>query len=172
MILLLRTLAIGLGLTAAVIASQLPEFTQQYRQRLGGAIDELTSIVARFDADAQVNDLTRSDALAKLAQSPDDLIRRRADDITANIRRLDTLELQSRRMNDAGPIARIAYFLRYADMVLVRATLHDFEPAVPVSSEGLLAASAGFLGGWGLIQLVAWPLRRWREMRIRRRFST
>jgi hypothetical protein len=82
MILLLRTLAIGLGLIGAFLASQLPEFAQQYRQRFGGAIDELAVIVARFDAHARVNDLTRSDALTKLAQSPDGLVRRRADDVT------------------------------------------------------------------------------------------
>jgi hypothetical protein len=168
MILLLRTLAIGVGLVGAFLASQLPEFTQQYRQRLGGAIDEVATILARFDADARVNDLTRSDALTRLAQSPDDLVRRRADDVSANVRRLDTLEAQSREMN-AGPVARMAYFFRYADSALMRATMRDFEPAVPTSGEGLIAAGTGFFAGWGLIQLVAWPLRRWREMRMKPR---
>ncbi|MBR7518809.1 DUF2937 family protein, partial [Mycobacterium tuberculosis] len=40
--------AILLGATL----SQAPEFAQQYRQRLGGAVDELQTIIARFSADA------------------------------------------------------------------------------------------------------------------------
>ena len=38
---LFRRLAAGVALLVAALASQLPEFTQQYSQRLGGAIDEL-----------------------------------------------------------------------------------------------------------------------------------
>ncbi|MBV9433737.1 MAG: DUF2937 family protein, partial [Hyphomicrobiales bacterium] len=37
-----RTLSLAIALLAALAFSQLPEFTQQYAQRLGGAIDELT----------------------------------------------------------------------------------------------------------------------------------
>ena len=33
-----RTIAMALGLTLAVTFSQLPEFSQQYRQRIGGVI--------------------------------------------------------------------------------------------------------------------------------------
>src|SRR5437762_10501929 len=107
MILLLRTIAIGLGIFGALVASQLPEFTQQYRQRLGGAIDELDRVVARFDADAAVNTLTRNDALARLAQSSDDLVRRRAADLSDNIERLEALKAQRQAMSEAGPVRRV-----------------------------------------------------------------
>ena len=50
-------------LVAAVTTSQLPEFAQQYRQRLGGAVDELRTIVQRFDADAQAAGMDRTQAL-------------------------------------------------------------------------------------------------------------
>ena len=36
-----RRLALAIGLVFAIIAAQAPEFAQQYRQRLGGALDEL-----------------------------------------------------------------------------------------------------------------------------------
>jgi len=38
-------IAFALALFAAVLGSQFPEFAQQYRQRLGGALDELDRIV-------------------------------------------------------------------------------------------------------------------------------
>ena len=42
---ILRRFALMFGLFCGVAASQLPEFAQQYRQRLGGALDELTALV-------------------------------------------------------------------------------------------------------------------------------
>ena len=55
----LGRLIVGLAAAGgALTASQLPEFTQQYRQRLGGAVDELLRVVADFDADAARNPLT------------------------------------------------------------------------------------------------------------------
>ena len=50
----LGRLAVGIAAAAgALTASQLPEFAQQYRQRLGGALEELRQVVADFDADAE-----------------------------------------------------------------------------------------------------------------------
>jgi hypothetical protein len=163
--LLIRAIATALGLFGAVAASQLPEFVQQYRQRLGGAIDELSRVVARFDTDALANRLTREGALDKLAQSPDDLVRRRARDAEANIQRLAKLEDQRRAMREAGPFTRVLRFFLAGDDELISATLKDFEPAVPTTGEGLVAAALGFVAGWGLTRLFGWPVRRWRERR-------
>jgi hypothetical protein len=168
MIALLRTAAIALGLLGAFLASQLPEFTQQYRQRLGGAIDELKAIVARFDSDAATNAISRSDALAKLTQSGDRLVRQRGEDAQANIERLDDLETQRQDMETLGPLARVTYFLHSADKGLTSATIRDYQPAVPTTSEGLLTAIIGFIAGWGVVQALAWPLRHWRETKMRR----
>ena len=41
MLFVLRRLGLAIGLLVAAVASQAPEFAQQYRQRLGGAIDEI-----------------------------------------------------------------------------------------------------------------------------------
>ena len=55
-----RRLAVAIGLLFALIGAQGPEFSQQYRQRLGGALDELSRIVAEFDADAARQAITPS----------------------------------------------------------------------------------------------------------------
>ncbi|MFL4990854.1 MAG: DUF2937 family protein, partial [Microvirga sp.] len=46
---LVRIVAFGMGLLGGVVASQGPEFGQQYRQRLGGAVDELRQVISRFE---------------------------------------------------------------------------------------------------------------------------
>src|SRR3954454_5282138 len=107
---LTRTIAAAIELLGAVIASQLPEFVQQYKQRLGGAIDEVHRIVERFDEDAAANGLSRDQAIAKLAGTPDDVARRRARDAAQNVERLDALEKQRRELAQAGPFGRLAAF--------------------------------------------------------------
>ena len=165
---IIRTVSLAAGLFGAVVVAQLPELVQQYKQRLGGAIDEVAAIVARFDEDAASNQLKREEALAKLAASPDDLVRRRGEDVKLNVARLDRLLESRRELDEADPIGRLATFFSYADGELLAATLEDFSPAVPTTNEGLLCGVLGFILGWTIIRLPAWPYRRWREMRGRR----
>lgn len=54
---ILRRLALGFALFCGVVASQLPEFAQQYRQRLGGALDELTALVDQFASESRATGL-------------------------------------------------------------------------------------------------------------------
>jgi Protein of unknown function (DUF2937) len=54
---LLRRLALAVGVVCGLIATQAPEFAQQYRQRLAGAVDELSRVVKTFDAEARLSRL-------------------------------------------------------------------------------------------------------------------
>ena len=58
-----RMIILALGLVFGGVFSQAPEYAQQYRQRLGGAIDELKQVVADFNADAEREGLQTDDAL-------------------------------------------------------------------------------------------------------------
>ena len=49
---MIRTLTLAGALAGAVSLSQFPEFSQQYLQRLSGAVDELRGLVLAFDATA------------------------------------------------------------------------------------------------------------------------
>ena len=155
-----RTVAAGIGLVGAVVASQGPEFAQQYRQRLGGAIDELGRVVERFDADAQATGQNREAALTQLRSSPDRLTSFQGDAMRANIERLDRLRSQSQAFSDAGPFSRLWLLTREGDLDLARAAYRDFEPAIPTTNEGFVAAGLGFVFGWVAARLLGLPLRR------------
>ena len=144
---LIRTIALAAGLFGAIVGAQLPELRQQYLQRLGGAIDEVAAIVARFEADALSNQLRRDEALSKLAASTDDLVRRRGQDMIMSIERLRLLEENRQELDRSDPIGRLVYFLGHADGGLMTATISDFRPAVPTTNEGLLCAGLGFIAG-------------------------
>jgi hypothetical protein len=155
-----RTTAVALGLFGGVAASQGPEFAQQYRQRLGGAIDELRRVVQRFDADAGANGQSREGAVDRLRTNPDNLVSRQGDAMRANIERLERLERHRQAFVEAGPFQRLVVMVRDADIDLMRAAYQDFEPALPATQEGVVAAGAGFLGGWGLTLLIGGMFRR------------
>jgi hypothetical protein len=161
-----RTLSLAIGLLCAIAAAQFPELAQQYRQRLGGAIDEVRVVVERFDTDAATNQLNREQALTRLAESSDDVVRRRGQDAIINIQRLGVLQEQQMIVN-ASSATPTLYLLTNADDDLLYATLADFQPAVPATTEGLLYGAVGFLFGWSLVQLLSWPYRRWRENKYR-----
>ncbi|NRB05388.1 MAG: DUF2937 family protein, partial [Rhodobacteraceae bacterium] len=44
-----RAIALAGGLAGGLSLSQFPEFSQQYLQRLGGAVDALAVVVTDFD---------------------------------------------------------------------------------------------------------------------------
>jgi len=155
-----RTLSLAVALLGALGASQLPEFTQQYSQRLGGAIDELTRVVKRFDADSVAVNETRQGALARLAQSPDELARRQSAAMATNITRLGTLQAQQAKMTQAGQLGRIQAFIADPDPDVATATWKAFEPAVPTTGEGLIIGGAGFLAGGGIASLIGRLFRR------------
>lgn len=155
-----RTMAVAVGLLGGVAASQGPEFAQQYRQRLGGAIDELRRVTQRFDADAGANGQSRETAVDRLRTNPDNLVSRQGHAMRANIERLDRLERHRQAFVEAGPFQRLVVTARDADIDLMRAAYRDFEPAVPATQEGVVAAGAGFAGGWGITLLIGGMIRR------------
>jgi hypothetical protein len=166
---LIRTISLAIAGLGAIVGAQLPEVMQQYQQRLGGAADEVATIVDRFDRDAAVNKMGRGDALAQLRVSEDDLVRRRGVDMELNVQRLTLLRQQREDMN-GDFLERAVYFLGHADPALLNETLKVYRPAVPTTIEGLFSALAGFVAGWWIILLAVWPFRRWNETRARKNF--
>ncbi len=164
-----RIIAFGIGIAGGAVASQGPEFAQQYRQRLGGAIDELTRIVTRFEADAQANRETRESAAARLRGSADDLVSRQGIAIQGNMDRLTHLQGHRDAMLRAGPFGRVATMVRDGDADLMGAAWQDFEPAVPITEEGLVSGAAGFAVAWGGVLVLAGFLKSLRGTSLRRR---
>ena len=151
-----RILALAIGLMAGLAASQGPEFAQQYRQRLGGAIDELRQVVVRFESDAQASGLSREAAITRLREQAEPVARAQGDAMEQIGDRLSALETQRDAFADAGPFNRLLVMMHRVDPGLARATYLDFEPAWPATAEGLATGGAGFAAGW----LAVWFLAR------------
>ena len=161
-------LALAIALLAGLIGSQGPEFAQQYRQRLGGAVAELNRIVAEFDAQVQRESLTPAEGLSRLDQNADPLARQRGEAIAETINRANRLEEQLQAMTSAGPLMRLFVMAKDFDPQIAESTLDNYEPAAPLTFEALMAAGLAAVWGWAATHLIAWPLRRRSRLRAMR----
>ncbi len=159
----LRWIGFVFALAIAAAASQLPEFAQQYRQRLGGAIDELTRVLTDFDKDAAGLGMQRPQAIARLRDDADAFLKSRGVRIETYVDRLARLQRQRSDFQNAGSFARMAVMARDFDSEIAQRAWDDFEPATPLTSEGAVSAGAGFLAGFALWKLIGWPFSRRRR---------
>ncbi|MGR9498947.1 DUF2937 family protein [Rhizobium leguminosarum] len=155
-----RIIAVVAGLAGGTVFSQAPEFAQQYRQRIGGAIDELRVIVEDFNAQAAEHHLDRQQALNAYARSSDDFLRDRGVSMRSTITRYETLMSQQLHLGTAAPVAKPFVLLQDADDVVFANTWRDFVPGVPVSFAGLVWGAIGFIGGWIVVALLGLGARR------------
>lgn len=162
---LTRRVAAAVGLMLAAVTSQLPEFTQQYRQRLGGAVDELRALVQEFDGEVARQSLDRQAGLARLGSNPDPLVRDRAADMRATIERAARLDRQEKAFATAGPISQYAVLIEDYDPRIGSQAYASYQPAVPVTTSGIVAGGAGLFAGWAGTHALAWPMRRRRPGR-------
>jgi Protein of unknown function (DUF2937) len=127
------------------VLSQAPEYAQQYRQRLGGAVEELRVVVADFDRDAENSQLTRRQALDEMQGSPTRFARDRGASMERTIRRFEALFEQRRLLDQSAPIARPLFVLRNPDSEIANGAWQDFEPAVPLNVPGAVYGGLGAL---------------------------
>jgi hypothetical protein len=160
-----RRIAIAIGFLVALVGTQWPEFSQQYRQRLGGALDELNRAIAAFTAEATSESLSVEAAIARLTNNSDRLARERGEAVRDEIARRARVGDALQAMKDAGPMTRLFVMIRDFDAEAADGTLQAFEPAVPLGREGWIVGGVGFLIGWFGTHLTAWPVRRHFERR-------
>ncbi|MEM6886818.1 MAG: DUF2937 family protein [Pseudomonadota bacterium] len=154
----LRTLTLVVTVCGGLLAAQFPAFSQQYAQRLGGAVDELARVVADFDASAQAAGLTRQAALAELRGTV--FLERRQQDMRRSVGRLKTLRGDLEALKGAGPFMRAYYIGHLTDRDVVRRTLETFKPGLPVGTAGFSFFVLGWLAASGIVSLCARLLRR------------
>ena len=122
--------ALAIAFIAALIGSQGPEFGQQYRQRIGGALDELKRIVAEFDAAAATERLTPPQAIDRLEQNDDPLARearpRDGEDDRAGRPAAGTTRRDAIRRAAATPLC---YGEGFRCREIAARTLDNYEPA-------------------------------------------
>jgi hypothetical protein len=149
------SILVAISVVLAALFGQAPEFAQQYSQRLGGAIDELDRLVRHFDEDSRRSGYDRPGALALMGRNEEQLVRDQATRMSETIDRLANLRAQQSAMNRGGSFTRVAAFATAYDQDIATRTWRDFQFALPVSVDGMLFMSAGFIASLLLLWSAA-----------------
>jgi hypothetical protein len=159
-----RMLSVVGGLALGLTLSQFPEYAQQYTQRLGGAVDELRIITTEFDAAADAAGLTREAAIERYGVAGDEFIEGRGRSMSRTFARYAELSAMLERIRGADAAERVTLLPQFMDTEIGSRALENFQPAVPVTAEGLAYGGGGFLVGYlvtsGLVRFVMLPFRR------------
>lgn len=139
------------GVLLAGTLSQFPEFSQQYEQRLGGAVDQLAAVVADFDASAARAGLSRDEALQTYEGTGEPFLADRSRDMQTAFARYEKLTAHLEALATAGPVEKVTAFASYYDADIGNRALESYEPAIPVTAEGFIWAGLGLLGGYGAV---------------------
>jgi len=127
----------------AVAFSQIPEFIQQYIQRLGGHVDEAQYQVELIRKGAQSSGHTLSSYIELFITHTDPGIVRQGQLIQRTIERASELAEALQAIKEASVFTRPFVFLAKVKYPIARATLEDFQPAVPLTLESVIYAFIG-----------------------------
>ena len=143
----------------AVLFCQLPEFIQQYLQRLGGRLDEARRQLAQFTDVAAQSKLTLVDFIQRTSHNADESVARLAGVMSDTVTRVDSLNAADLAIRNASLWEKPFVFLTHLDPSIARATLSIYKPAVPTTVEGLIYAILGMLVILGLYHgLIRYPI--------------
>jgi len=153
-----------MGMIGAITAGQAPEIVTQYEQRLGGAIDELRTVIDQFDTDVAKNGLDRVRALAVYQKSNEPFLRDRGVSMRAALKRYEKLNAQRAAFQTMNGLYKPVYLFRAADQPLLKGVLDAYQIGLPATSGGALygffGGVAGFLFGGLLLSLSGLDTRR------------
>jgi hypothetical protein len=169
---ILRGLLDRLLLVSAVVAGGLvPGFIAQYRQRLGGRLDQARLDLAPWQKLADQFYHGDIDKLIQYHLSSTDPTFHSEGGI---IRGLVVTVQQLQSAVDAlhtSLVQQIAYLAAHADPSLTRATFSDWVPTFALSGEGLVFAAVFALAVWLIFHAAWWLLTQLSRLAFGRRYA-
>lgn len=144
-------------LAAFLVAGCVPAFITQYRQRLGGALDQVTKDLAPFREIARQMHGGKIEKLIEHHQfSPDATFQAEGNAIQAMVRSLDRLRGAMEAL-ETDLIHQVLALIKRGDPQIAKATWAAYEPAMSFSAEGLLFAGGVAVSVW-LVFILGWLL--------------
>ena len=151
----------ALCVIGTILFSQIPEFMQQYLQRLGGHLDEARRQLEQFQHTAAQSGLKLEQLISQTTATPDPAVAKLGGMMTEAMTRVDALATAQTAIQQASLWSRPFVFLQHIDVSIARATWSIFKPAVPTTVEGLVYALCGMLTLLAVYHLgIKYPINR------------
>jgi uncharacterized protein (DUF1778 family) len=138
----------------AAVFSQIPEFMQQYIQRLGGHVDEAQHHVGLIKKAAKLSGHSLSTYIETFITDTDPTIVQQGQLIQRTIERARELAEALQAISNASVFTKPFIFLAKIRYPIAKATLENFQPAVPITVENLIYALIGLFFALGFYQFV------------------
>lgn len=142
-----RIVILIFGLFGAVGFAQGPEMATQYEQRIGGALDELQTVIEQFDKDVAKNGLTRETALETYSQASSPFLKDRGQSMQIALTRFDVLTHQVKTFKTSNDLYKPIYLFAEGDEKVMQGMLKDYSFGVPATLAGFVYAVFGFFFG-------------------------
>lgn len=134
--------------------SQFPAFFAQYHQQLAGRLAQARADLSEVTEAAAKLGLTPEQYLARAEAEGGQFTRVLVAGARETLAAIERLQAAYDAFAVAAPLGRPFAVARHLDREVLDSTLAHFEPAVPVTPEGLVYAGIGLLLGVGLLALL------------------
>lgn len=139
------------AVVGALAFSQVPEFIQQYLQRLGGHVAELNHQIQIITYNAAASGKNLDQYIHKFKMSGDIDFVHQGEMMQEMALRYQTLLHNLQEIQQATAWGRGIKFFYHIDFIIARETMHHFVPGVSFSLEGMVYGLVGLMFGWMLI---------------------
>ena len=155
------------AIAGAGLASQFPAFYLQYVQRLGGHLDHARLGGERIGTAANALGMSVDELLGKFLTNTDPVFRALGELHVQTVSDVGRLGAAEAAMISATALERPFALATHFDWAIADGVWRAFEPAVPLSFEGLIYTGIGMAFGLAALAAVQWAVR-WRSRRVAR----
>ena len=139
----------------AFIGSQIPQFMQQYKQRLAGHVDALQKIIHQLRQIASFSQKSLEEYIQKFRESADSDFARQGDFMQGILTRWQELHQTLEHLTQSPFWLQPYYFLKDFQADIARSTLDSFQPGLNLTVEGICYAGVGMITGWFFYQMIS-----------------
>jgi hypothetical protein len=131
------------SLLCGVAFAQTPQFIQHYMQQLSGRVDELHRQVASMRYAASLTGKSLEQFIEKFQKSSDADFTHQGEVMAQIYNRYETLSSAFTHLQASQGVERPFTFFYYADIGLIKSTLANFSPGLPLTLEAGIYALIG-----------------------------
>ena len=138
----------------ALFGSQIPEFIQQYTQRLAGHVDELQKMVNQLQGMAALSHKSLEQYIQKFRDNADPDFVQQGNFMEGLVLRLGELKGALVHLTEGSAWMRSFYFFKELQSDIAQSTYHAFQMGINFSAEGLFFACGGMVLGWAIYRFL------------------
>jgi len=138
----------------AMLFIQFPQFIVQYKQRLGGHVDELTAIIQQYKEVAALNGKSIKEYIYLFLNSGISEFVSTGKIMNSNLQRLDYLSNALNDLMSSSGFSQFFTFIRTVDYPIFKGTLSNFTPGIAFNFETLVYLFTGAITGFVIFLLI------------------